>query len=600
MTRGKLNNRGGVKTFAVVGMLYLAAGLFAVSFSGNADNTASIWPGSGIALAALVMAPRHRALWVLAGVAAGSAVCNLWVGAGLWSSFAYTVANTVEPVVALVVARRLGLGGITFERPGAVGKIAVSCMASAIVSASVSAELSGARNWDFLTGWFLTATFGELIFAPLILTLYEEYRRIGSGTRSLNYPLLALSLGETLAVCAAVFVQSALPLLFVPILPVLHATYRHGVLGGALAVTIVAISTSLSIACDTGPFHLLDSGVSTILFAQFYLVTVLTAVLPLAATLAAGRTILEEITLQKRYFELASQTARIGHWRIDVESSDVTWSDAMFRIHGWTADRGNPSFAEAIEAYHRDDKARVARQLEDCAMNGGGVAYDARIRTPRGEIRHIECRGRAENDPTGEVRAIFGIVQDVTDRVLIQQQLEQARVLAESEARNARQLAETDPLTGIASRRRIMALLEEATRRADADGSDLTIAVMDIDHFKSINDRYGHAVGDDVICAVVHEASKALRPVDVIGRIGGEEFLVVLDNVAIDEAASIAERIRLRVSTMAERHLEVPEVTVSIGLAIYRATMGPGDLFRAADLALYDAKRGGRNMLRVA
>lgn len=600
MTRGNIINSGDVKTCASIALLYLAAGLFAVVLSGDSSNGASIWPGSGIALAALIIVPRHRAVAVLAGIALGSEAYNLWVGADLGASLGYTVANTVEPLVALAVARRLGLNIITFERPGVVGRFAVACMASALVSAIIAAGLSGARSTDFVTAWFLTVSLGELIFAPLILTVYQEYRRIRSGEFSVEYGQLVLSLAATFAICAIVCMQTLLPLLFVPILPVLHATYRHGVLGGALAVVIVALCTSLSITWDTGLFHTLDSGVSTIFFAQAYLLTVLMAVLPLAATLAAGRSILEEITLQKRYFELASQTAQIGHWRIAIENNLVTWSDAMLQIHGWTPERGNPSFAEWIEAYHRDDRSNVVRQFEDCGISGGGVAFDARIRTPWGEVRHVECRGRAESDPTGEVRAIFGIFQDVTERVYIQQELERARVLAESEAHSARQLAATDPLTGLASRRRIMAVLDAATKKADAVGSDVTIAVMDIDHFKSINDRFGHAVGDDVLCAVAHEASSVLRPVDCMGRIGGEEFLVVLDNTSIADAEVIAERIRARVHSMSERQAELPEVTVSIGLAIHRATMKPGDLFRTADAALYEAKRGGRNMLRVA
>nr|WP_198045985.1 diguanylate cyclase [Novosphingobium aquimarinum] len=580
--------------------IYAVAGFLAIAFSGDAVGVVSIWPGSGVAIAALVIAPQRLAGWVLAGIAVGSAACNLSIEIGWRAALGFSLANALEPVIALRVARLLGVSHIHFERPRAVALIAISCMVSAAVSAVIAAILGGGWTLAFLCSWFLTASLGQLIFAPLILTVYQEHERIRRGERTLDYRSLALCLGAAAAICAAVFVQSSLPLLFLPILPVLHATYRHGILGGALAVGIVAVSSSLSIAFDTGPFHLLDSEVNTVFFAGVYLLTMLTAVLPLAATLAAGRTIFEEITLQKRYFELASQAARIGHWRIAIETNSLTWSDAMFRIHGWIPGSVAPSFATWIETYHREDRTRVTRLLEDCAMLGGEVAFDARIETASGETRHVECRGSAEYDQNGEVRAIFGILQDVTERVGIQHELEQARVRAEREARNARQLAETDPLTGIASRRRIMTLLEQATKRAVADGTDLTIAVMAIDHFKTINDRFGHATGDDVLRAVVQEAAEAMHPADAIGRIGGEEFLLVLDDIAIDEAEAIAERIRERIHAMTREHPELPEVTVSIGLAVHRASMQPGDLFRIADAALYAAKREGRNMMRVA
>jgi diguanylate cyclase (GGDEF)-like protein/PAS domain S-box-containing protein len=600
MTRGVFFSYYGLRAFVAVAVLYAAAGLFAIAFSGDAVGVVSIWPGSGVAIAALVIAPPRLVGWILSGIAVGSAACNLSAGFGWGASLAFSLSNTLEPVIALRVARALGVNRIDFERPGAVALIAISCMVSAAASAAISASLGAGWTVEFLSSWFLTASLGQLIFAPLILTVYQEHQRIRSGEHTLDFRSLALSLGAATAICGAVFMQSSLPLLFLPILPVLHATYRHGKLGGALAVGVVAVCSSLSIAFDTGPFHLLATEVNTVFFAQIYLVTVLTAVLPLAATLAAGRTVIEEVTLQKRFFELASQTARIGHWRIAIDTNDLTWSDAMFRIHGWIPGSVSPSFAAWIETYHRDDRTRVARALEDCAMLGGEFAFEARIETASGEIRYVECHGSVEYDKKDEVRAIFGILQDVTERVKIQHELEQARLVAEREARNARQLAATDPLTGIANRRRIMALLEQATQRAAAEGYDLTIAVMDIDHFKSINDRFGHATGDDVLRAVVQEAAKAMRPADAIGRIGGEEFLLVLDHVAIAEAEAIAERIRERVHTMTGEHPELPEVTVSIGLAIHRASMEPGDLFRSADAALYAAKREGRNMMRVA
>ena len=155
--------------------------------------------------------------------------------------------------------------------------------------------------------------------------------------------------------------------------------------------------------------------------------------------------------------------------------------------------------------------------------------------------------------------------------------------------------AVTDALTGVLNRRGILDKLEAEIARAERQGKPLSVGLLDIDHFKSINDRYGHAVGDVVLCAVVERAQAALRGYDAVGRFGGEEFLIVIPGVEAGGALPVLERVRLRVSetpVAAEAHRI--SVTVSIGGAAYRG--GSIDsLIRAADEALYRAKAQGRD-----
>ena len=117
------------------------------------------------------------------------------------------------------------------------------------------------------------------------------------------------------------------------------------------------------------------------------------------------------------------------------------------------------------------------------------------------------------------------------------------------------------------------------------------LAVLDIDHFKQINDRHGHLFGDRALCAVADALSRSVRQSDIVARYGGEEFLVVLPNTRLDGGAEIAERIRAQVAAV---QFSVP-ITVSVGIADGTSRDTPEEVFERADQALYRAKNAGRN-----
>lgn len=162
-------------------------------------------------------------------------------------------------------------------------------------------------------------------------------------------------------------------------------------------------------------------------------------------------------------------------------------------------------------------------------------------------------------------------------------------------ARVMRGLALTDELTGVANRRAVLATLD---REARDGGAALAVVMFDIDHFKSINDRHGHATGDAVLRGVAAVATATVREADRVGRVGGEEFLVVLRGADEAEAARVAERLREGVAAM--RVEGAPEVTASFGVACLREGEGTEALVRRADAALYAAKSDGRNAVRVS
>jgi diguanylate cyclase (GGDEF)-like protein/PAS domain S-box-containing protein len=157
-----------------------------------------------------------------------------------------------------------------------------------------------------------------------------------------------------------------------------------------------------------------------------------------------------------------------------------------------------------------------------------------------------------------------------------------------------------DPLTGVFNRRQLEEVLRKEVDRAERHARPLSVAMMDADHFKKINDTYGHQTGDEVLRAISERCRKTLRSNDVFGRYGGEEFVVVFPETNLDEAGAVAERLRVAV---AEDPIKVGDnalgVTVSIGLAAYAPGQDVDKLFQRADSALYTAKQEGRNLVRA-
>ncbi len=204
----------------------------------------------------------------------------------------------------------------------------------------------------------------------------------------------------------------------------------------------------------------------------------------------------------------------------------------------------------------------------------------------------FQCRDQAIPWIDGRIVRLE-IAVDITDRKLLEAELRDARDRAEL-------LARIDMLTGLNNRR---AFFDEAARifsRAQRSNEVLCVAMIDIDHFKQINDRYGHFVGDEVIRRVTDVIRESVRDMDLIGRLGGEEFGIVLPETGLGEARAVCERIRDAVHRLAIVFNEISiGVTCSIGVTHYEPGAADIDaLLATADRALYGAKRAGRNCVR--
>jgi diguanylate cyclase (GGDEF)-like protein len=160
-------------------------------------------------------------------------------------------------------------------------------------------------------------------------------------------------------------------------------------------------------------------------------------------------------------------------------------------------------------------------------------------------------------------------------------------------------LANTDPLTGLLNRRAFGAACEVELARSRRQQTPVSVLVLDIDHFKQVNDRFGHGFGDDVLRAVASRVSDEIRATDVVARVGGEELHVLLPATSSAGARDLAERIRAAVEAMRWGLTDEPDlkVTLSIGIGELLDGESLSDAIARADAALYEAKRQGRNQV---
>ncbi|MFC3225918.1 diguanylate cyclase [Marinibaculum pumilum] len=231
---------------------------------------------------------------------------------------------------------------------------------------------------------------------------------------------------------------------------------------------------------------------------------------------------------------------------------------------------------------------RLGRPLSTLTAVARGIGSDTPRTLPRlSGSREVVSLSLA-------LRALLHRIGAVTER--LQDTQEQAAELA-TQNRELERLASLDPLTGLRNRRAFLELAEHEIARARRDGTNLSVLMIDIDHFKRVNDTYGHAAGDEVIRNIAQLIRSLSREADIVARFGGEEFVILLPNCRYADARAFGERLRAQVADNATRHGDASiTVTVSVGCVEFKPQSTDLDTaIDSADHALYVAKRLGRN-----
>ena len=610
-------NRHGFFISCCVGLLVFASASLGVTwFVVPPAAVPTVWPASGMLLAALLLAPPPAwpLLLISAGVAMGLA--QLWAGTSLLVSLALTLARLAEAILAARLVRRWSAAPLAMTRMrDLVGLVGVTAVASNALTALLGAVVVwasfGASFWQSWQIWFVTDGVSMLLLTPLALSWLGPARPALRQMTRWRIAEAAALVAALLLVGGGIFVANASgdEMQSYPLVPLLIWAVRRFQIRGVSVVTLFLASLiTLELFLAQGPFHTTAvSPLAANFAAQQYLAIIAASAYGIAALVSERATEhaaqmqdkealrASEATLHS-FFDSAAVMMGIVEL-IDDDILHIADNAVARRFLNIPADISYPYCASAsgVPLEH----IRLWRtQYVACTHGGTPVAFEY-THTTTGGPRMLAVSVSLIAGPTDAPQRFAYVAEDVTERKQTEADLRAAH------DRYAFQSSH-DQLTGMLNRRAITDHVDAELARANRGSYPLSLALLDIDHFKAVNDQHGHLVGDHALIHIAQILTQTVRPFDWVGRWGGEEFLVVLSSTGMDDACMIAERLRAQIAANPLHRPDETELhlTVSIGVAntgLFLESAGhPKDLFRRADDALYIAKRNGRNQIRCA
>ena len=295
--------------------------------------------------------------------------------------------------------------------------------------------------------------------------------------------------------------------------------------------------------------------------------------------------LIDRLDREHRQFRQAERMANMGSWRLTLEDQYTEWSDQVYAIHELPAGQ-KPPLDTALDFYPAGERAAILSALSQTIETGQPFDIEADFITARGNKRRVRSMGELELQH-GKPVAVIGVFRDITPQFQLEQKLRASALI--------------DDLTQIANRAGVRQVLDEQIQAAQSSGHLLGLLLIDLDGFKAVNDRCGHAVGDNLLKLIATRLGAAYLAKCFTGRLGGDEFVVLLTDDADCEGWEHLVRRLLNDLRATVRHAEeVVNTSGTIGMAwLDDKVQGPSDLLRLADVALYEAKRAQRGTARV-
>lgn len=318
---------------------------------------------------------------------------------------------------------------------------------------------------------------------------------------------------------------------------------------------------------------------------------------------------------ERRYLEAMAASGE-GIWEMDLRNNLISHNSHLPEIFGFEPEYFEVSDSFILDRIHPEDRERVEQSMGQFIAHGGDYESQHRILREDGKVIWVRSRGSvAEFDEDGVPVRLIGSIRDITQRKRAEASLEEARQKLEQtnnqlenlvEERTSelvqlnlelQSLARRDALTGLANRLAADEQLLQEYARFGRQLQPYTVMLVDVDHFKQVNDTFGHAIGDRALIHIAQLLQSSLRETDVVARYGGEEFLLLV-HTGEKEALQLAEGIRRQVEvTPVSANLTI---TISIGVSqVQEGDSDATDALRRADKLLYQAKEEGRNCVRA-
>lgn len=580
-------------TPVAVGCVYFALAVLALSTSRFEGGLAFIWAANALLMADLLTSQKRYWPRSLLACAIASTAATARFGMGPAAALPMAAINLAEALIVALICRRFApsLRVAGAMRPLLVFTLALCGPANLIAGLAAGLVASALTPVSVGTAWLQWYTghvLGGLTCTPILVMLMQGELRRWFRQTPVRAKLEAFALLFLFsAVTAHVFYLARYPMLFALLLPMVVIVFRVGHLGAAASVVILAVIGGTATMTGHGPLHMFPGTLGERMqFFQVFLAFCFLLSMPIAA----------ELNSRRRLFRMLQESE--ARYRIIAENS----GDVVLNINvDGVIEYASPSAAEQIgcapgllvgqdaaNLVDPEDRAKVTAMVSRALAQPGDVqTVEFRPFLSIGGLEWCEMVARAVVDERGLPTGVVSTIRDMSRHKAQQRALEEAAAL--------------DSLTGADTRRAFMEKLEGEMQRVRRGGK-ACLLLIDIDHFKAVNDRYGHGAGDRVLTGFVEGLRPGLRAIDSVGRLGGEEFAILLSGADVERASMICERLRDMVAANPVRidSGELIGVTFSAGLVGLDGDSDRSEILEAADKALYSAKDSGRNCLRLA
>jgi diguanylate cyclase (GGDEF)-like protein len=277
----------------------------------------------------------------------------------------------------------------------------------------------------------------------------------------------------------------------------------------------------------------------------------------------------------------------VGIWDWDVEKDILNWDSVMYQLYGLDESEFDNLYEAWISRVHIDDRMHIDNEVNAALRNEREYCPEFRVLWPDNSVHYIKAVSKTSFNMEGKPIRMVGVNYDITDQKEIQMRLDKE--------------ASYDQLTQLPNRRLLNDILKQALASAERNKKNMAILFIDLDRFKHVNDVHGHQVGDWLLKEVSRRIQYCLRATDTVGRIGGDEFVVVLPDI-FDNATDVANKIReILQEPFVMTNCGIMKISSSIGVAIYpKHAKSQSMLMECADKAMYEAKHRGRNKVMLS
>ena len=556
---------------------------------------AAVWVTNGVIAGWLLS--RRTPLWagyLLAGYVTELSV-RLLTGDDVLVGMALSAINVLEILIIAILVRRVVPDIANPGRWFGLGAIATTStlFACAVAGLLASAVVSGSSGSGFLTRfltWYSAHVVGMVIVGTLTLVVHRKGIRLTDAPgQRWDFLRNMLLLG---VVCVGVFAQSTYPLLFLVYPPLLFGVYRHRFAGVVLGISLLGIIGIVATAMGHGPLTLVGDGrgIERTILLQLFLAAACVMSFPVALGMAERARMIARVRESEMRYRMLADYSQEFVVRMKANGHRIYVSPSAADVLGW-----EPAalLGPSAGLVHPDDRAIQQQTIAAVIAAGHPTTAIYRMRHKDGRYVWMEFMARPIPSEHEQGTDIIFSGRDITQRVAAEQALQASRGELEMQAR-------VDSLTGLANRRQFDERLALALTRSRRQGLAVALMYMDIDHFKQVNDTFGHAAGDGVLRIFGERLVTCVRAGDLVARLGGDEFIVLVEDLSSSAAAEV---IALKLLAVMGEPMPVEgqmlAVTTSIGIAYSSHPAVAATLTATADAALYAAKRSGRNTFHL-